>query len=155
MLGIGAIGQLPVAGFPVNRPAVGWFPEWDEYPPSRRRRHTPEELEGKLARQKENTFGRRWFDDYIAAQNAALARARDTKSERLREKLEEAVTATSQEVADAIDEGRAPIDFNAALNAAANAKRTSAAIKHSETVLHLVNEEYDEEEDIAILLLLS
>src|SRR5271169_371600 len=128
-LGAVALGEFPVGippfiQPPYPKPAVGW----DIDVPVRRRR-TPEELERKLKQQRDDTFGRRWFDDFLKAETAAQARAQNTKSEPQREALDSAIEAASREVDQAIDEGRVDGTTEAiilALAAAGHAKRTTS-----------------------------
>ncbi len=127
---------------------VGWSPGF---------RHTRSELEQKLKRQKSGTFSRRWFDEYLRAEEAALERAEKTKSVKQREALEQAVEASAEAVSAAIDEGRELHDITVALNAAASASRVTASIKHAKAVLELARRaEQDalEDDDESVLMLL-
>ncbi len=137
----GAFGSTPPTPPAV---VVGWIGKL---------RHTREELEEKLERQRANTFGRRWFNEYLAAQARALEKAKKTKSETQREALEEAVEAA----AEAVDAGREVPDLTAALNAAASASHLATSIKLARNVIEmaLAYEENEDEEAIEMLLLHS
>jgi membrane glycosyltransferase len=120
-----------------------------------RLRHTKKELEEKLRRQRANTFGRRWFEDYLAAQARALEKAEKAKSAKQREALEEAVEAADEAVDAAIEQGREVHDLTVALNAAASASRLTASIKHARNVVVLAStyEDDNDEETVELLLL--
>jgi hypothetical protein len=129
------------------RKRVGWFHQWDG-----RLRHKAEDLEERLRAQRGNTFGRRWYEDYLAA---ALAKAEEAKNERQAAALLEAVEAVSNEIDNAVAEDREPLDVAAMLRAATSATRATASIKHSAAIAKAIAQawEDDEEEVIEMLLL--
>jgi hypothetical protein len=110
-------------------------------------RHTQEELEARLRQQKTETFGLRWYDDYLAARAAAAKRLESTKSDPHRKALSEAV--------DAADEAIAPetvMGITEMLKAAAGAKRLTASLKHARALADLAL--YDDDEEVIEMLLL-
>ncbi len=136
------------SAFQVDVASVGWSPGF---------RHGRKELEQKLKRQRSETFSRRWFDEYLKAEEAALERAEKTKSPKQREALEDAVNAASEAVAEAIDDGRDIEVLARALHAAAGASRITASIKLAGIVVELAKraeQEALEDDDEAIMLLL-
>ncbi len=123
---------------------VGWVPGF---------RHTRKDLQERLSRQKSNTFSRRWFDEYLAAQAAALDRAENAKSAALRRALEDAVDAASEAVAKAIDnEQDIGDDLAKALNAAASASRATASIRLAQAVIDLAADEEEDDDEFFMLL---
>ncbi len=140
----GGFGSTP----PTPPPAVvvGWIGKL---------RHGRKDLEERLDRQRANTFSRRWFREYLEAEAAALERAKEAKSAKQREALEEAVEAANEAVVEALDDGRSLEELTRSLNAAANATRVTASIRHAEEVKRLaaIAEWDDEEEAIELLLL--
>ncbi len=130
--------------------AVGW--------PGRpgRFRHTRKQLEDKLRRQQADTFGRRWFEEYLAAERVALARADKAKSAKQREALEAAVEAADAALEEVIEDGRIE-ELARILNAAASATRVTASIKLARAVVELSSraaQEASDDDDEAIMLLL-
>ena len=107
--------------------------------------HTQEELEAKLKRQKAETFGPRWYDEYLAARAAVVGRVESTTSPNHREALVEAVDAADKMVAP-----ERAADIAQMLKAAAGAKRLTASLKHARAI---VDYDDDEEEVIEMLLL--
>ncbi len=125
--------------------AVGWIGKL---------RHTRKDLEERLAKQRANTFSRRWFNEYLEAEAAALERAKEAKGKQ-RAALEEAVEAANEAVVEALDDGRSLEELTRSLNAAANATRVTASIRHAEEVIRLAAlAEYDDDEETIELLLL-
>lgn len=123
---------------------VGWIGK---------RRHDPKELERRLKAQQGNVFGRKWFDEFLAATEAAIERAERTRSERHKQALYDAVNAASDAAANAIDgEFEPPSAVMLALNAAACASRVTASIRHAQAVAMLAMEENDDEEALMLLL---
>ncbi len=128
--------------------SVGWSPGF---------RHGRKELEQKLKRQRSETFSRRWFDEYLKAEEAALERAAKSKSPKQREALEDAVTAASEAVAEALDDGRDIEALTRTLHAAANASRVTASIRLAQTVVALAKSAEAaalDDDDEAVLMLL-
>jgi hypothetical protein len=110
-------------------------------------RHTRQELEAKLQQQKSETFGLRWYDDYLAARAAAIERIESTKSRPHREALVEAV-----DVADAVVNPETVFDLARELKAAAGARRVTASLKHAIVIAALAS--YDDDEEVIEMLLL-
>ena len=145
MLGIAAIGQLALCEFPTVAHVT------PPTPPAKKKvgwgfRHTREELEEKLRQQKAETFGLRWYDGYLAARAAAIRRVETTKSKPHREALVEAVDAADQAVTPEII-----ADIARMLEAAANAKRLTASLKHARALADLA---YDDDEEVIEMLML-
>lgn len=145
MLGIAALGQLPQGGFPFKRPAVG--PVVFE-----RLYHTAEDLERRLEEQRGNTFGVKWYESFIEATEAAAAKAEEAKSAAQRIALEKAVEAAEEIVTERPQFAEEALF---ALQAAVNATRATAIIKHANRVAELARmyAYYQDEEDIEMLLL--
>jgi predicted DNA-binding WGR domain protein len=117
-----------------------------------RLRHTRKELENRIKAQRANTFGRKWFEEFLDAQEAALAKAGKAKSEKQREALVEAVAATQQ-----VDTEAEATALSALLAAAVNASRVTASIKRADEVVRLaarreLDDEDDDEEAMMLLL---
>jgi hypothetical protein len=105
-------------------------------------RHTREELEEKLQQQKAETFGLRWYDDYLAARAAVVERVESTTSRHLREALVEAIDAADEIVTIWNVTG-----VTETLSAAAKATRLTASLKHARAIVDYeaftyLNDEY-------------
>jgi hypothetical protein len=107
-------------------------------------RHTREELAEKLRQQKTETFGLRWYDDYLAARAAVVDRVESTTSPNHREALVEAVDA-----ADRMVTPERAMDLAWTLNATAKATRMTASLKHARAIV-----DYDDDEEVIEMLLL-
>ncbi len=134
----GAFGSTPPTPPAV---VVGWIGKL---------RHTRKELEERLDRQRANTFGRRWFNEYLAAQAKALEKAEETESEPLREALEEAVEAA----AEAVEAGQEVPGLTAALDAAASASHLATSIRLARQVVEMALAYEENEDELAIEMLL-
>ena len=116
-------------------------------------RHTREELEEKLARQRTHTFGRNWFQDFLAAREALAERA-ETLNGKQRAIVQEAVAEASDALVDALQDGREIVDLTPLLMAAASATRMTAVIKHSRAVIDAARYAFEDDDEEAIELLL-
>ena len=116
-------------------------------------RHTRQDLEERLKRQRQNTFGRQWFDEFMEAREALAERA-ETLNDKQRAIVQEAVAEASDALVDALQDGR-EIDLAPLLMAAASSTRITAVIKHSRAVIEAARyaAEDDDEEVIEMLLL--
>jgi hypothetical protein len=110
-------------------------------------RHTREELEEKLKQQKAETFGLRWYDDYLAARAAIVERVESTTSPNHRDALVEAIDAADEIVTIWNVTGVTEM-----LSAAAKATRITASLKHARMIVDYA--EYDDDEEVIEMLLL-
>lgn len=122
---------------------VGWHPSWGFS-------HDPAELERRLKKQRGVSSA--WFDDFMAAERAALERVNLSKSAKQKAALDTAAAKVYAAVEDAIaHEWEPPLAMIALLAAAASATRLTASIKHSETIVRMAEQD-DEEETLMLLL---
>jgi hypothetical protein len=128
--------------FEISANVVGWMPRW----------HDPEELEERIKRRRANTFGPKWFDEFL---KETLAKAAEVKSEPQREALVKAARAVA-EAAQTIEPERLS-DAVAALQRSLGASRVTASIKNAEIAVVLAKQsaEDDDDDDIAVMLLLN
>jgi hypothetical protein len=122
---------------------------------------TRAELYGEIERRKKNRFGRKWWDEFLAAEAAALARADETSSKPLQRALERAVDVAGEAVEAASEDqpSQAAAELTALLRAAASATtfrkaitEANAAIAMAEAIMAQLAEFEDEEEAIMLLL---
>ena len=140
MLGLSAIGQLALAEFPLVKKVVGWV---------ERKFHDPAELEERIARQKDNTFGQRWYEEFREAQIELEAKAREAPKARRLKKIVKAV----EQVPDAA------VDYEPLVRALKGAKSATTAKETLELswridaiVKEMIADAQDEEESIMLLL---
>lgn len=144
------------AGAVVARRAVGSL---EGEGGGRRRRITREELDRRLKEQRDNTFGRRWFEEFQAAEQEVREAAALAKKKAARKALETAARAVA-EIAPRLDEQTDLVPITLALEAAADAtklKDTLAAAKRAVELLKAELQRLDDEEEdeVATLLLMS
>lgn len=121
---------------------IGWHPSWGF-------RHSPEELERRLAQQRGVSSA--WFDDFIEAQRAAAVRVATSKSIKHRAVLDEAAAIVYAAVEEAITaENEPPMHLIAELASAAGASRVTASIRYAEMIKRCVED--DDEEEILLLM---
>ncbi len=123
-----------------------------------------EELDRRFKEQRDNTFSRRWFDELIAARQAAAEEAKESTRKAERKALEQAAKAAA-EVAEEIRERGATPDISALVTAvemAASASKLKEIIEQSNRAMKLAKivkeamaaqAEIDDEEDAVMALL--
>ena len=148
MLGFAALAEVALAEIPpqitvtTTTKKVGWMPQW----------HDPEELEERIKRQKANTFGPKWFDEFL---KETLAKAAEVKSEPQKKALVKAAKAVA-EAAETVEPSLLS-DAITALQRSISASRVTASIKNAEIAVALIKRaaEDDDDDDIAVMLLLN
>lgn len=122
------------------------MPEWGDGKLPPRLRHDPKELERVIQRQKDNTFGRRWFDEFLEAKEELAIAAKDAKDKAQRKALRQAARAV-EEIAEA------ELDFEpiaGVIQAAArtdSVKQTIDLARHARDLVAAYQKYIDDQED--------